>query len=67
MEIADRLKHLLPHWVEHNEAHIQQLEEWAAKARSAGMGEIADLVTAAADAMRQANAGLTQARDRLAA
>jgi hypothetical protein len=67
MEIADRLTHLLPHWIEHNEAHAEQLSEWVVKARSAGMGEIADSISAAADAMRQASARLTQARDRLAA
>ncbi|MGD0112189.1 MAG: hypothetical protein ABSD48_10010 [Armatimonadota bacterium] len=67
MEIADRLTHLLPHWIEHNEAHAEQLAGWVAKARSAGMGEIADSISAAADAMRQANARLAQARDRLAA
>jgi len=67
MEIADRLTHLLPHWIEHNEAHAEQLAEWVVKARSAGMGEIADSISAAADAMRQANVRLTQARDRLAA
>jgi len=62
MEIADRLTHLLPHWIEHNEAHAEQLAEWVAKARSAGMGEIADSISAAADAMRQANARLTHSR-----
>jgi len=67
MEIADRLTHLLPHWIEHNEAHAEQLAEWVVKARSAGMEEIADSISAAANAMRQANARLTQARDRLAA
>ena len=66
MEIADRLTYLLPHWIEHNEAHAEQLAEWVVKARSVGMEQIADSISAAADAMRQANARLTQARDRLA-
>jgi hypothetical protein len=67
METADRLAHLLPHWIEHSEAHAAQLAEWVVKARSAGMGEVAGSISAAAEAMRQANARLAQARDRLAA
>jgi hypothetical protein len=66
MEIAERLAHLLPHWIEHNQAHADQLREWAVKVRSAGLGEIADSIGAAANAIRQANTKLTQARDRLA-
>jgi hypothetical protein len=65
MEVAGRLTHLLPHWIEHNESHAEQLAEWAAKARSAGMTEVADSIGAAADAMRQANTSLAEARDRL--
>jgi 2-polyprenyl-3-methyl-5-hydroxy-6-metoxy-1,4-benzoquinol methylase len=67
METAERLTHLLPHWIEHNESHAEQLAEWVAKARSAGMEEIADAIGAAAEAMRQANVRLGEARDRLAA
>jgi hypothetical protein len=67
METAERLTHLLPHWIEHNESHAEQLAEWVAKARSAGMEEVADSIGAAAKAMRQANVRLAEARDRLAA
>jgi hypothetical protein len=67
METADRLTHLLPHWIEHNKAHVEQLAEWVEKARFAGMSEIADSIGAAMDALLQANARLAQARDSLAA
>jgi len=65
MEAADRLAHLLPHWIEHNESHAKQFEEWAEHARVAGMAEVADLIEAAARSMQQANAELATARERL--
>ena len=67
MEVSDRLAHLLPHWIEHNEAHVHQLGEWVEQARATGMGEVADAIAAAAEAMKQANAALAEARGRLPA
>jgi hypothetical protein len=67
MEVSDRLEHLLPHWIEHNEAHVQQLREWIEKARAAGMVEVADAIGAAAEALGQANARLAEARGMLPA
>lgn len=67
MEVSDRLAHLLPHWIEHNEAHVQQLQEWIEKARAAGMIEVADAIGAAAAALEQANARLAEARGMLPA
>ncbi|MFB3881643.1 MAG: hypothetical protein ACE149_10285 [Armatimonadota bacterium] len=65
MEASDRLAHLLPHWMEHNEGHIAQLLEWAGKARAEGMGEVAEAIEAAAAAMGEAKAKLTEAAERL--
>ena len=65
MEIADRLAQLLPHWVEHNDSHLQQLEDWAKQARAAGMGEVAALIEAAGRSIKQANAELAEAQARL--
>ena len=65
MEVADRLAQLVPHWIEHNESHAQQLSEWAAQARGAGLGEVADSIEAAAEKLAQANGALAHARDRL--
>jgi hypothetical protein len=67
MEVSDRLSHLLPHWIEHNEAHVQQLQEWVQKARAAGMVEVADAIGAAAEALGQANARLAEAKGMLPA
>jgi hypothetical protein len=61
MEARGKLSHLIPHWMEHNESHAEQFEEWVGKAREAGLGEIADRIAAAAKAMREANGELGKA------
>ena len=61
MEARGKLSHLIPHWMEHNESHAAQFEEWAGKAREAGLGEIADRIAAAAEAMKEANGELGMA------
>ena len=63
--MASRLAHLVPHWIEHNEAHVEQLVEWAKKARETGLGGVADEIEAAARAMKQANEDLGNARAEL--
>jgi len=65
MDAASRLSHLVPHWIEHNDSHAEQLEEWAAKAREAGLGAAANEIEAAARAMKQANEHLGNARAEL--
>ncbi len=67
MDIRDKLAQLLPHWTEHNESHIEQLEEWADRARAAEMGEVAELIGAAAISIKQANAELATAKRLLSA
>jgi len=61
MEVVERLRHLAPHWMEHNESHAAQLEEWAGKARKGGLVEVADEMAAAAGAMREAKGRLAAA------
>ncbi|UCC69913.1 MAG: hypothetical protein JSV79_03250 [Armatimonadota bacterium] len=65
MEARDKLAHLIPHWVEHNQSHIAQFEEWAAKARQAGLSVAAEHVAAAAEAMKEANRRLERAGEGL--
>jgi ferritin-like metal-binding protein YciE len=40
----EKLKHLLKHWSEHNENHIQTYTEWAGKAESLGKKEVSNLL-----------------------
>jgi hypothetical protein len=65
MEVASRLRQLLPHWIEHNESHLEQLREWEAQARAAGLEEAADKIALAGNAIGQANEELANARELL--
>jgi hypothetical protein len=40
MTDLEKLKHLLEHWVEHNEAHVKTYDEWAQKAEILGEKEL---------------------------
>ena len=33
----DKLRILLPHWIEHNAEHAAEFRQWAGKARGAGL------------------------------
>ena len=35
------LQIMIEHWIEHNDSHVENYKEWAAKAREAGEEEIA--------------------------
>lgn len=65
MEVASRLRQLLPHWIEHNESHLEQFREWEAQARAAGLEEAADKIALAGNAIGQANEELANARELL--
>jgi hypothetical protein len=36
MNDLEKLKHLIDHWIEHNNAHVKTYSEWALKAESLG-------------------------------
>lgn len=40
MTDLEKLKHLLEHWIEHNEAHVRTYNEWVLKAESLGKKEL---------------------------
>ncbi len=61
MEIENKLGQLLPHWIEHNESHLAQLEDWQEQARAANLGKVADCIGAAMKAIAQANEKLAEA------
>jgi predicted metallo-beta-lactamase superfamily hydrolase len=56
----EKLRVLLPHWIEHNAEHADEFRQWAERAGEAG----AD-IQAAAEALEQANRALTAAREKL--
>lgn len=44
MTELEKLKHLIEHWIEHNEAHAKTYGEWASKAEALGERELSDLL-----------------------
>jgi rubrerythrin len=49
MTDLEKLKHLLEHWTEHNDAHVKTYSEWASKAESLGEKELARLLRQVVD------------------
>ena len=56
----EKLRVLLPHWVEHNAEHAAEFRQWAERA-----GEAGEDIRAAAKALEQANRVLTAAQQKL--
>ena len=65
MDDMEKLRVLLPHWMEHNDEHAADFVGWAAKATLAGHEDAAQMIVRAADAIRQANAALQSALEEL--
>jgi len=67
MDTAEKLHHLLDHWIEHNDQHAQTWKEWAEKASSDGLGAAAGLLVEAVRAVGAANDALRRAAETLGA
>jgi len=61
----DKLRVLLPHWIEHNAGHAAGLQEWAERARAAGQEELAEKIALAAKESGGANEALSAALKKL--
>ena len=61
MEQMEKLRVLLPHWIEHNRGHAEECGKWSASARQAGEEAVADHIESAIAAMNQANELLDKA------
>jgi len=61
----DKLRILLPHWIEHNEEHAESFREWAGKAREMGLEEVARRIEEAARHVAACNEALTAALEAL--
>ena len=44
MKDLENLKHLLEHWIEHNNDHVKTYEEWASKAESLGQKDLGGIL-----------------------
>ena len=56
----EKLRLLLPHWIEHNQEHAAEFREWARRVDAGG-----EHILAAADQLDQANRSLEQALEGL--
>ncbi len=65
MQVAERLLHLLTHWVEHNEAHLNTYREWAARAEGEGLETAAAGLKEAIQSVEAANRSLRRAAQEL--
>ncbi len=55
MTDLEKLKHLLEHWKEHNEAHVKTYNEWALKAVSLGEEELSNILKQIAEESKKLN------------
>ena len=60
MNEIEKLRVLIPHWVEHNNEHAQEFRDWAEQA-----GETAQEILDAAEAMSRVNTHLLSALEKL--
>ena len=65
MNDVEKVRALLPHWMEHNQEHAGEFEAWAEKAIAAGHETAAQTIRSAAEAMQQVNDALRSALDEL--
>ncbi len=61
----DKLRMLLPHWIEHNAEHAAEFRQWAEKARSSAREDVAEDVDLAATELGWVNEALTAALHKL--
>ena len=63
--LEDKLRVLLPHWIEHAAGHAAEFRHWAEQARAAGQAEVADEIDTAAKELGWVNEALGGALDKL--
>jgi hypothetical protein len=63
--LQDKLRLLLPHWIEHNDEHAADFRNWAEKARAAGQKEVAEEIDTAAKELGWVNEALEAALEKL--
>ena len=61
MNDLEKLRVLLPHWLEHNAEHASEFRTWAERAKEAGEDQLAAQIVVAAEKMEAANHDLEQA------
>jgi hypothetical protein len=58
----ENLSHLIEHWIEHNDTHVENYKEWAQKAKLDGFLEASENMLDAANKIKEANEYLRKAK-----
>lgn len=61
----EKLRMLLPHWIEHNAEHAAEFRQWAENARQAAREDVAEDIDLAATELGWVNEALTSALHKL--
>ena len=61
----EKLRILLPHWIEHNHSHETDFLEWAAKCRKSGQPKVSTLIIQAVVGLKAAEEALVKALDNM--
>jgi hypothetical protein len=61
----DKLRVLLPHWIEHNAEHAAEFRLWADKVLASGQEEVAEAIDLAAKELGRVNEALIAALEKL--
>jgi len=57
----EKLTKLLEHWIQHNEAHMSNYMEWAAKAKENNLDQVSGLIENAANVSTKTSEKLSEA------
>ena len=63
MTELEKLKHLLKHWIEHNDAHIKTYSEWASRTGSLGEKELSGILNQIVEESKRLNALFSKASE----
>jgi hypothetical protein len=65
MTELDKLRVLLPHWIEHNKGHGNEFTKWASFCREHSAPDLAALLDLAIAQLQQASETLTEALEKM--
>ncbi len=60
----EKLRRLIPHWIEHNRSHAAEFMRWAELSRASGAEQTAALIENAAAQLQKAEADLVAALEK---
>jgi hypothetical protein len=65
MNDRERVRALLPHWIEHNAEHAAEFRRWADRVHAAGAEDVAEEIALAAKELGWVNEALASALETL--